>query len=62
MIYLRPRSSVVEREIPASYWFLKAIRSIRVGVNLFFNFFVIIVAFSHASHALIPHPMGIPVL
>jgi hypothetical protein len=30
---------VVEREIPALYWFLKAIRSIRVGVTFFFSFF-----------------------
>ena len=35
---MRPRSSVVEREIPALRCILKAIRSIRVGVNLFKNF------------------------
>ena len=32
---LRPRSSVVEREIPALWCVLKAIRSIRVGVIVF---------------------------
>ena len=35
---MRPRSSVVEREIPALWCILKAIRSIRVGVKCFYSF------------------------
>jgi hypothetical protein len=35
---MRPRSSVVEREIPALWCILKAIRSIRVGVKNIFIF------------------------
>jgi hypothetical protein len=35
---MRPRSSVVEREIPALWCILKAIRSIRVGVKYFYSF------------------------
>ncbi len=35
---MRPRSSVVEREIPALWCILKAIRSIRVGVKIIFIF------------------------
>jgi hypothetical protein len=35
---MRPRSSVVEREIPALWCILKAIRSIRVGVKYFYFF------------------------